>query len=232
MDLHVLDSSDDACFVCANILSDYLKTTPQAKLGLATGGTPEAVYRSIIDHKVDFSQVRTFNLDEYIGLPENHPQSYRAYMEKHLFSKVSIATENTYFPIGGGYDLRIKTVGGIDIQLLGLGSNGHIAFNEPGSSFNSKTRRVKLAPQTIQDNSRFFEPGELQPVEAFTMGLATIMQAKQILLLVTGQHKAEILKRVFDGPVSEDCPASILHNHSNVKVIADKAAAEYLTACV
>ena len=232
MELHVLDSSDDACFVCANILSDYVEVNPSASLGLATGSTPEGVYRSIIDHDVDFSQVRTFNLDEYIGLAENHPQSYRAYMEEHFFSKVSIATENTYFPIGGGYDLRIQAAGGIDIQLLGLGSNGHIAFNEPGSSFDSKTRRVQLAPQTIQDNSRFFEPGELQPVEAFTMGLATIMKARQILLLVTGEHKAEILKRVFAGPISEDCPASILHKHSNVKVIADKAAADMLAACV
>ena len=207
------------------------------KLGLATGSTPIGLYKELIRmHKeegLDFSTVITFNLDEYIGLPRDHPQSYHYFMWENLFKHVNINPKNVHIPDGMAKDIEkhceeyekmIKDVGGIDLQILGLGRDGHIAFNEPGSSLASRTRIKTLAEETIKDNARFFEKEEDVPRYAITMGVGTILEAKKILLLASGKNKAEALAKMIEGPVTSEIPASALQLHPHVIVICDEEA--------
>jgi glucosamine-6-phosphate deaminase len=197
-------------------------------------------YRKLVEMAkdgLDFSQVTTFNLDEYVGLAGDHPQSYRYYMEQNLFSGVNIPREKTFIPNGTAADLaaecaayeeKIKGAGGIDLQLLGIGSNAHIGFNEPGSEFGSTTRLVDLAESTIEDNSRFFASREEVPTQAISMGIKSIMQAKQIVLMANGENKADAIWATVLGPVTSDVPASVLQLHPFVTLVLDEAAASKL----
>ncbi|MCD6235654.1 MAG: glucosamine-6-phosphate deaminase [Thaumarchaeota archaeon] len=227
--------------LAARIIADVIRSKPNIVLGLATGGTPEGCYRELVRmHKeegLDFSQVITFNLDEYVGLPLDHPQSYHHYMDVHLFNHVNIKRENIHIPDGTAEDLEkhcreyeeaIKKAGGIDLQLLGIGRNGHIGFNEPGSPFNSRTRVVKLTETTRRDNARFFGSLDEVPTHAITMGLATIMEARKILLLASGLNKAEAVAKAVEGPKTPDVPASILQDHPDCTFIIDREAASKL----
>ena len=210
---------------------------PSIKLGLATGGTPIGTYKCLIDdhHKngTTYQKVTTFNLDEYIGLSGENKNSYRYFMNNQLFDNIDINKAKTNIPSGIAADFQeechryedlINQHGGIDLQILGIGSNGHIGFNEPGTSFASKTHIVELASSTIQANARFFNKIEEVPTKAITMGISTIMKSKEILLLVSGEKKREALFRLLNGEISESFPASVLKNHPCVTIIADKAA--------
>ena len=227
---------EDMSREAAQIIFDALKENETFSLGLATGSTPEGMYdvlaTLINDEKLDLSHLTTFNLDEYVGLDEDDDQSYHYFMDEHLFSKLDIPKENINILDGVANDLdkEVKEYEslidevGIDIQVLGIGRNGHIAFNEPGTSFESLTHKVQLTDETIEDNSRFFEKKEDVPTEALSMGLKTIMKAKQIILLISGDNKQRARELFVSGKVSEDVPASILHNHDNVILITDEAA--------
>lgn len=221
----------------AEILAAHIIVQPELVLGLATGDTPAGTYQKLIEKynegALDFSHVKTVNLDEYVGLASTHPQSYRYFMEKHLFEYININAENTYLPDGTSDDLDkactlynsiIRSLGGIDVQLLGIGRNGHIGFNEPGTAFETKTHVVDLSQDTIRANSRLFERIEDVPKRAITMGIGNIMQAKNILLIVNGEAKADAVVSAFYGPVVPTVPASILQLHPNVTVVADEAA--------
>ena len=221
----------------ANIISAQVIMKPNCVLGLATGSTPLGVYRQLIEWyqkgDLNFSEVRSVNLDEYCGLSPDNPQSYRYYMKEHFFSHINICPEHTYLPDGCNpdsakecrrYDQLISDLGGVDLQLLGLGLNGHIGFNEPGSAFEKETYRVSLTESTIQSNSRFFERKEDVPRFAYTMGIKSIMQAKKILLIVNGEAKATILKDIITGPITPQVPASVLQLHNDVTIVADQAA--------
>lgn len=221
----------------AKYISKKVQKKPNMVLGLATGGTSEGTYQNMInDYKenhTSYQEITTFNLDEYIGLDGNNEKSYRFFMDTHLFNHLDIDKTKTFIPRGNvkdpleeckTYELLIKEHGGIELQLLGIGGNGHIGFNEPGSSFQSRTQIVELADSTRRANARFFERLEDVPTLAITMGIATIMESEEILLLASGEGKREALKRLLQGEVSEDFPASILNKHSNVTIIADEAA--------
>lgn len=216
---------------------EKIRKSPNMKLGLATGGTPEGMYEELIkDHQenhTSYSDITTFNLDEYIGLDGKHESSYRYFMNHHLFNHIDIDKAKTHIPNGNvkdstvectQYEQLIKEKGGIDLQLLGIGANGHIGFNEPGSSFQSRTHIVELTATTRNANARFFEKLEDVPTHAITMGISTIMEAKEILLLASGEGKQEAMRRLLSGEVTEDFPASILNNHPNITIIADEAA--------
>ncbi len=229
------DTSDKAF----EVFKEYLK--PGKVLGLATGSTPLGLYsRMVKDHKdngTSYKDIKSFNLDEYVGLPITHPESYYAFMHKNLFNHIDILEENTHVPSGLGdnleaqareYDAMIESCP-IDCQLLGIGSDGHIAFNEPGTSFSSGTHVTDLAESTIKDNCRFFDNDiNKVPTQAVTQGIGTIMKAKNILLIATGKNKANAVKEMLEGPVDEACPASILQKHNNVVVIIDEPAASLL----
>ena len=218
----------------ANIFIDEIKKNPRCVLGFATGSSPLGIYKNIIDAykkgEISFKDVTTFNLDEYIGLDENNDQSYRYFMNHNLFNHIDINMANTHVPSGFvkndaeamEYDKLIESKGGIDIQLLGLGSDGHIAFNEPGTSFDSLTHIVELTDQTIKDNSRFFERIEDVPTKACTMGLKSIMNAKKVVLIATGKSKRDVVHKLIDGGISEDIPVSILKNHKDAIVYIDE----------
>jgi len=221
----------------ANIISAQVILNPKSVLGLATGSTPIGVYQQLIDWyrkgDIDFSSVHTFNLDEYCGLSPDHPQSYHYYMHENFFGQVNIPQQNIHIPDGltsdmpsecAAYDKRIVLMGGIDLQLLGLGNTGHIGFNEPNESFDKMTHPVALKDETIAANSRFFGRPEDVPRYAVTMGIKSIMQAKKILLVVSGEGKAEILEKALFGPVLPLVPASILQMHPDVTVVADREA--------
>ena len=224
----------------AKIVQAQIAVKPDSVLGLATGSTPLGTYRKLVEMAkdgLDFSQVTTFNLDEYVGLAGDHPQSYRYYMEQNLFSGVNIPREKTFIPNGTAADLaaecaayeeKIKGAGGIDLQLLGIGSNAHIGFNEPGSEFGSTTRLVVLAESTIEDNSRFFASREEVPTQSISMGIKSIMQAKQIVLMANGENKADAIWATVLGPVTSDVPASVLQLHPFVTLVLDEAAASKL----
>ena len=228
---------DDMSRKAANILSAQVILFPGSVLGLATGSTPLGVYRQLAEWyrkgDLDFSRVHTVNLDEYCGLPAGHPQSYRSYMDRNLFDQINIPRENTHLPDGTAvdfiaecarYDRLIGDLGGIDLQLLGIGHNGHIGFNEPAQAFGKMTHRVRLSPRTIEANKRLFDSREEVPHHALTMGIKAIMQARKILLVVSGSDKAEILHLALMGPVSPDVPASVIQLHADVTVVADEAA--------
>jgi len=228
---------EDMSRKAANILSAQVILKHNCVLGLATGSTVEGIYKQLImmnqNGDVDFSGVRSVNLDEYVGLAGDHNQSYRCFMDTNLFNQINIHIDNTNVPDGMAADIEaeciryenlIKELGGIDLQLLGLGHNGHIGFNEPDDYFPLLTHRVQLKESTIKANSRFFENEDQVPREAITMGIKSIMQAKRILLCVSGEAKAEILKKVLSGPVTPEVPGSILQLHPNLTVVADEAA--------
>lgn len=222
----------------AKLVVQLLNTKPNAVLGLATGSTPLALYKELIRlHKeegLDFSQVTTFNLDEYVGLPPSHNQSYHYFMHENLFKHINISPRNIHIPSGSThnyeafcqwYENRIKECGGIDLQVLGIGSDGHIAFNEPGSSLASRTRLKTLAKQTIDDNARFFAKREDVPIYAITMGVGTILEARSLLLLANGKGKADAVAAMIEGPVSGMCTASALQLHPRATVFLDPEAA-------
>ncbi len=221
----------------ANIISAQIIMKPNCVLGLATGSTPIGAYQQLVEwyHKgdIDFSLVRTVNLDEYKGLSEDNQQSYRYFMNHNLFNHVNIDINNTYMPNGMAkdddaecerYTEIIKALGGIDLQLLGLGHNGHIGFNEPNNAFDMETHCVALTQSTIEANSRLFENADEVPRYAYTMGIKTIMQAKKILIVVSGEDKAEVVKRAFTGDVTPSVPVSILQMHKDVILVGDEAA--------
>ena len=231
----------DMSMKAAGIIAAMLTIKPGCVLGLATGETPLGLYRRLVDScnhgEVDFSQAKAFNLDEYRGLEPGAEQSYRFFMWKNLFSKINIRTENLYIPDGmagdpeaecSRYEAAIAGCGGIDLQLLGIGNNGHIGFNEPGDSFAVDTHLVDLSESTIDANSRFFGDREEVPKQAYTMGVGSIMRARKALLIVSGRQKAGIVRRAFFGGVSPDVPASILQLHSDFTLIGDEAALSFI----
>ncbi len=221
----------------ANLISAQIIMKPNCVLGLATGSTPVGTYRQLVEWyekgDLDFSEVMTVNLDEYKGLTRENPQSYYYFMNENLFGKVNINKTRTFLPDGTepdsktaceNYNEILRAVGDVDLQLLGLGHNGHIGFNEPGESFSTETHCIDLSEQTIKANARFFETLEEVPRQAYTMGVKTIMSARRILIIVSGEDKAEIVKRAFFGPMTPQVPASILQLHRNVTLVADEAA--------
>ena len=221
----------------ANIISAQVIMKPNCVLGLATGSTPIGTYDQLVEWynkgDLDFSEVTTVNLDEYKGLPRTNDQSYYYFMHQHLFDRVNIDPERTNVPNGmepdaekecGRYEELIRSLGGVDLQLLGLGHNGHIGFNEPGEAFEKETHCVDLTESTIEANKRFFASADDVPKQAYTMGIKTIMQAKKILIVVNGENKADIVERAFFGPVTPEVPASILQLHNDVTLVGDESA--------
>ena len=226
----------------ANIISAQVIMKPSCVLGLATGSTPIGTYRQLIEWyekgDLDFAHVTSVNLDEYKGLSGDNDQSYRYFMNHNFFSHINIPMERTFVPNGleknsdaacAAYNEIIRSCGGIDLQLLGLGHNGHIGFNEPGEAFEKETHCVDLTESTIEANKRVFEKEEDVPRQAYTMGIKNIMQARKILLVVSGEDKADILAQVLEGPITPQVPASILQLHNDVTVVADEAALSKLT---
>ncbi len=227
--------------LAADIFQEIVNANPQCVLGLATGSTPLPLYRELIERekagKINFSQVRSANLDEYKGLSGDHPQSYRYFMQENLFDHISIDPANTIVPDGlaedvdamcAEYERKIDAMGGVDIQLLGIGHDGHIGFNEPCDHFPVATHEVELEEITREANKRFFNSIDEVPTAAYTMGIGTVMAARKVLLLATGKDKAEIVKQSFFGPVTPMVPASILQFHPDVTVIVDEAAASLI----
>lgn len=224
----------------AQIIAEVIKNNPNAVLGLATGTSPIGIYQNLVEMcqkgEISFANVKTVNLDEYVGLDGTHPQSYRYFMNDNLFNHVDIDKANTFVPNGVAENLQEECtryttlVNNLvqDIQLLGIGSNGHIAFNEPGTPFDSTTHVVNLTENTIKDNSRLFEDISQVPTKALTMGIANIMNAKRILIVANGKNKAQAVYDMVKGQVNTTCPASVLQNHPDVTVIVDKDAASLL----
>src|SRR4051812_44608457 len=213
----------------AEIIIQAVQARRALTLGLPTGSTPLGMYEELVkashEGRADFSEVRTFNLDEYAGLPPAGPGSFLAYMYEHFFNHVNVPARNVHFPDeDSDYEKQIADAGGIDLLVVGIGGNGHIAFNEPGSSFASRTRRVELARETIKNAQKHFGPNPV-PTEAFTMGIGTILDSRQIVLLASGTPKAAIVRLALHGPVSESVPASVLQHHANVTAILDQDAA-------
>lgn len=222
--------------LAANIISAQIILKPECVLGLATGSTPVGTYKNLIHWyekgDLDFSGVTSVNLDEYKGLSSDHDQSYRYFMNDNLFNHINIKKENTYVPDGmepdaskacADYDAVIENCGGVDLQLLGLGHNGHIGFNEPCDTFEKGTHCVDLAESTISANARFFASADMVPRQAYTMGIQTIMRAKKILVVASGKDKAEIIKKAFFGPITPQVPASVLQLHTDVILVGDEA---------
>lgn len=231
-----VDKYEELSKIGANIIASQVIMKPNCVLGLATGSSPLGIYSNLAkmceNGDLDFSNVTTVNLDEYAGLDETHEQSYRYFMNENLFSKINIPKEKTYVPNGVAsdlvkeglnYDELIQSLGGIDLQLLGIGVDGHIGFNEPDSVFVSETHPVKLDESTIEANARFFASKEDVPRQAITMGMRSIMQAKKILLVANGANKKAILEKAINGPIDPMVPASILQLHPDVTVIFAEA---------
>ena len=228
---------EDMSRKAANIISAQVILKPDCVLGLATGGTPVGTYEQLVEWynkgDIDFSGVTTVNLDEYRGLPKEHPESYWSFMHKNLFDKVNIRPEAIHLPDGTNpdaadackkYNEIIHSVGGIDLQLLGLGPNGHIGFNEPADAFVKGTNKVHLTDATIDANQRFFASREEVPTYAYTMGIGSIMKAKRVLLVVNGKNKAQAVKDCFFGPIRPQAPGSILQLHPDFTLVADEDA--------
>jgi len=218
----------------ARLFAEQIRSKPTSVLGLATGETPRELYTVLVElydkGELDFSDITTFNLDEYVGLPATHDQSYRYYMQDALFDKVNLCPDRCHVLNGmapdlaaecRAYDQLIKECGGIDMQLLGIGVNGHIAFNEPDDQFVQWTHEVQLTPSTIEVNSQYFDTPDQMPTSALTMGVNSIFQAEKIVLIASGKSKADILRQAFFGPVTPAVPASILQMHKDVTLIAD-----------
>lgn len=233
MDIKVFDTAKEASQEVFHEFEHAL-ANGATTFGLATGSTPEDLYEYITASDLDFSNATALNLDEYFGLPADHPESYATFMDKHLFSKKPF--KETFIPNGLATDVEAELARynalldehPIDLQILGIGQNAHIGFNEPGSSRDTKTQLVDLAESTIQANARFFDSVEDVPTQAFSMGLASIMKSKHILLLAFGESKAQAVRDMVEGPVTEEVPASLLQEHPNVTVYLDSAAASLL----
>ena len=241
MNVVVTDNYDEMSKAAAAVIADQLKAKPESVLGLATGTTPIGLYAELVRAcdagEISFANAQSFNLDEYRGLPGTHDQSYRYFMQENLFDHVDIDVAKTHVPDGSmedaeaacaAYEEAIAQAGGVDLQLLGLGHNGHIGFNEPCDSFPVNTHCVKLTESTIEANSRLFDSIDDVPREAYTMGIGTIMKARKILLVVSGAGKAEIVRDVVCGPVVPQVPASVLQLHPDVTVVVDKEAGALL----
>lgn len=242
MEVIVKNSYEEISRLAAELIAKVVRAKPNAVLGLATGTTPIGTYKELIRmHKeggLDFSQVTTFNLDEYVGLPPTHDQSYRYFMNENLFNHINIDKKRTYVPDGMAKDIpafckwyedQMLKAGGIDVQLLGIGANGHIAFNEPGSSLGSRTRVKSLDEKTIKDNARFFKSINEVPRYAITMGIGTIMDARILILLANKKNKADAIAKTVEGPITAMVPATIVQLHPKAIIITDKAAASKLT---
>ena len=241
MEIIISPTYEEMSKAAAKAVAELLNSKPNAVLGLPTGSTPLGLYKELARmHKsegLDFSQVTTFNLDEYVGLKKDHPQSYHYFMHENLFKHINIPKQNIYIPSGTTdnyaafcqwYEKRIVECGGIDLQILGIGSDGHIAFNEPASSLGSRTRIKTLARQTIEDNARFFDTLEQVPIYAITMGVGTILEAHKIILLANGEKKAAAVAAAAEGPVTSMITASALQLHRDTMFIVDRPAASEL----
>ena len=233
----------DASRIAADVMTEVIKSKPDATLGLATGSSPIGMYKELIARcekgEISFKNIRTVNLDEYVGLDREHDQSYAYFMRNNLFDHIDIDQNNTHLPDGTAadpaaeclrYDGVIESMGGIDIQLLGIGNNGHIGFNEPDSHFPKTTSLVELTDSTIDANSRFFATRDLVPTKALSMGIGQIMAADKVLLIALGAGKADILERSFFGPVTPTVPASVLQFAKDVTVVADEEALAVIRA--
>jgi glucosamine-6-phosphate deaminase len=242
MEIIILPTAEEASEVAARLVARQVLEKPNSVLGLATGSTPCRLYQSLArKHRaegLDFSRVTSFNLDEYVGLAPEHPASYHRFMEENLFSHVNISHERIHIPDGlaadipahcAAYEHAIREAGGIDLQILGLGSDGHLGFNEPGSSLASRTRIKTLTERTRSDNARFFAADEQVPHHVITMGLGTIMESRMCLLLAFGKGKAEAVAASVEGPVTANVPGSLLQFHPRTKVLLDADAASLLT---
>lgn len=241
MIIHVVDNYMQLSVKAACIVASQVNLKNNAVLGLPTGSTPEGMYQQLVQmHRegiVDFNKVNTFNLDEYLGLSPEHPQSYYYYIHHHFFSHVNVPPQNIHIPPGQAenleemcheYDRLIDTLGGIDLQILGIGANGHIGFNEPNQNLNMQTHVVNLTQDTIKANSRFFASAEEVPRQAVTMGMGSIMKARRIVLLACGASKAAAIKGALSGKITTEVPASFLQLHRKVTFILDKEAAALL----
>ncbi|MDD2980081.1 MAG: glucosamine-6-phosphate deaminase [Hespellia sp.] len=237
MKIYAAEDYKDMSRKAANIISAQVIMNPGCVLGLATGSSPIGTYEQLVEWynkgDLDFSEVTTVNLDEYKGLARTEEQSYYNFMHEYLFSHININLEKTYLPNGmemdsakecARYDELIQSLGGVDLQLLGLGRNGHIGFNEPGDAFEKGTHCVDLTPSTIDANKRFFASADDVPKQAYTMGIKNIMQAKKVLVVVSGADKADAVRDAFFGPVTPKVPGSILQLHNDVILVADEAA--------
>jgi glucosamine-6-phosphate deaminase len=236
MEVIVVKDYQELSKVAAEIIIEEVKKNPNAILGLATGGTPLGTYENIINAykqgEVSFKGVKTFNLDEYCGIDKKHPQSYYHYMHENLFNHIDVLPENINIPSTEGNDLQAQcdkynellNQNTIDLQLLGIGGNGHIGFNEPGTPFTQETFVVELAEKTREDNKRFFNSIDEVPTHAITMGIKNIISSKKILMLISGKSKVDAAYNLIKGPVTEDFPASVLNNHPNTIVIIDEEA--------
>jgi len=237
MEIVICSDYDAMSKAAAAVAADLVRSKPDAVLGLATGSSPLGLYAELVrmhrEDGLDFSRVRTFNLDEYVGLPPEHEQSYRRFMDTHLFDHIDIPKRNTHVPSGTAsdyaahcaeYEQRIRDAGGIDLQVLGIGSDGHVGFNEPGDSLAGRTHVVTLTEQTVDDNARFFERREDVPRFACTMGVGTILEARKCLLVANGKSKAEPVAAALEGAVTCMCTASALQLHPDVAVFLDEEA--------
>jgi glucosamine-6-phosphate deaminase len=242
MEIIIQSDAEAASLIAARHLARLVRARPDAVLGLATGSTPLAVYRELIrlhrEQGLDFSQVTTFNLDEYVGLAPEHPASYHAFMWENFFRHVNVARERIHIPDGmtadvpafcQRYEDDIRAAGGIDVQILGIGGDGHIGFNEPSSSLASRTRIKTLTARTRQDNARFFATPEAVPLHVITMGVGTIMDTREVLLLAFGEKKAKAIAAAVEGSITAMNPASILQMHPVAKCFIDEAAAQLLS---
>lgn len=242
MEVVIRPNKSEASWLAARLIASAVRDKPGLVLGLATGRTMERLYARLVqmhnEEGLDFSRVRTFNLDEYIGLPPHDPNAYRYYMNHHLFDHINIDKRNTCLPDGmtrdedregRRYEVAIREAGGIDLQLLGIGRAGHIGFNEPLSALQSRTRAKALTPLTIAENAGEFDDPHRMPRRAITMGVGTILEARQILMLVTGASKADILAKAVEGPITSMVSASAIQLHPSVKVICDDLAASDLS---
>lgn len=241
MEIIIADSYQEMSRLAADLIERQLLRKPSSVLGLATGSTPVGMYQDLVrrykEEGLDFSKVITFNLDEYLDLAPSHSQSYHYFMDQNLFNHINVDPKNIHVPYGHAseveefcawYEAEIERAGGIDIQILGIGADGHIAFNEPGSSLGSRTRLKTLTKQTIDDNARFFDNPEDVPRFAITMGVGTILEAREILLLASGAKKAAIVAEALEGPITAQVSASALQMHRHVTVIVDADAGSKL----
>lgn len=241
MNIHIFKGDRELAQAGAGMIAAEILRKPDVVLGLATGSSPLGIYQALIDlYKegiISFAEVTTFNLDEYLGLDPSHPESYHTYMAENLFNHVDQPDHLRFIPSGVAedpvaesfaYDKAIDAAGGIDLQILGIGTNGHIGFNEPDTVFAGMTHVVDLAESTIEANSRFFDSIDEVPRKAVSMGIRSIMQAKRIVLIATGEAKAEAIRRTVQGPIDPDCPASILQVHPDATILVDRAAASLL----
>jgi len=239
--LHIVEDYSALSTAAAQLFAKAVRKNPRGNYGFATGGTPEGMYEELTrmskSGDVDLSQITAFNLDEYVGLKQDDPQSYFYYMANKLFDAANVPLQNRYIPKGDAlcpqqesaeYEKKIIASGGIDMQILGIGTNGHIGFNEPDSIFAGQTAYVALAQETIDVNSRFFGNSQDVPRYAISMGMQTIMMAETLLLLASGDSKAKIMREALTGPITPQVPASALQMHRKLIVIADNAAAKYL----